>query len=57
MLHLAWTHDLAGRRAEAIKLYKQIVDDYETEGPASAARLGLIAPYRGPIRVESSQGD
>ena len=56
MLHLAWTHDLAGRRTEAIKLYKQIVDNYENEGPAGAARLGLIAPYRGPVRNASVAG-
>jgi tetratricopeptide (TPR) repeat protein len=53
MLHLAWTHDLAGRRAEAVKLYRQIVDEYETEAAAAAARLGLIAPYRGRIRATS----
>ncbi|MGH9173440.1 MAG: tetratricopeptide repeat protein, partial [Vicinamibacterales bacterium] len=51
MLNLAWTHDLAGRRAEALKLYQRIVDDYEDEGPAGAARVGLIAPYRGPIKI------
>ena len=39
----------AGMRADALKLYKRIVDDYENEAPANAARLGLIAPYRGPI--------
>jgi hypothetical protein len=46
MLNLAWTHDLGGRRAEATKLYKRIVDDYENEGAAGAARVGLISPYR-----------
>ena len=51
MLNLAWTHDLAGRRDEALKLYKRIVDDYEDEGPLGAARVGLIAPYRGPIKI------
>jgi tetratricopeptide (TPR) repeat protein len=54
LLHLAWTHDLAGRRAEAVKIYKRIVDDHEDEGPAGAARLGLIAPYRGHIRSQAS---
>jgi tetratricopeptide repeat protein len=46
MLNLAWTHDLAGRRAEALRLYKQIVDDYEREAASNPARVGLISPYR-----------
>jgi tetratricopeptide (TPR) repeat protein len=46
MLNLGWTHDLAGRRTEALKVYKRVVDDYESEAAASAARVGLIAPYR-----------
>ena len=49
MLHLAWVRDLEGRRDEAIKLYKQIVDNYENEAPSGAARLGLITPYRGRV--------
>jgi hypothetical protein len=55
MLNLARTHDLAGRRAEAIRLYKQIVEDHENEGPAVSARLGLIAPYRGPITTVAAR--
>jgi tetratricopeptide (TPR) repeat protein len=51
IVNLAWTHDMAGRRAEALKLYKRVVDNYENEAPSSAARLGLIAPYRGPISI------
>jgi tetratricopeptide (TPR) repeat protein len=46
MLNLAWTHDIAGRRPEALRLYKRIVDDYENEGAAGSARVGLISPYR-----------
>jgi hypothetical protein len=46
MLNLGWTHDLAGRRAEALKVYKRVVDDYENEAAAGAARVGLISPYR-----------
>lgn len=46
ILNLAWTHDIAGRRAEALKLYKKIVDDYENEAASGAARVGLISPYR-----------
>ena len=51
LLTLAWTHDVAGRRTEAVRLYKTIVADYEDEAPAGAAQLGLIAPYRGPMRT------
>jgi len=51
MLNLAWTHDLAGRRAEALKLYKRVIDQYENEGAAGAARVGLITPYRGPVQI------
>ena len=46
MLNLAWTHDIAGRRAEAVKLYKRIVDDYENEASSGSARVGLISAYR-----------
>jgi tetratricopeptide (TPR) repeat protein len=46
LLNLGWTHDLAGRRAEALKAYKRVVDDYEKEAAAGAARVGLISPYR-----------
>jgi tetratricopeptide (TPR) repeat protein len=53
MLTLAWTHDISGRRAEAVKLYKRIVDEYENESAASSARLGLIAPYRAPVQARS----
>ena len=47
LLHLAYTHDLAGRRDDAVKLYRRIVDKHEDDGSAGAARVGLIAPYRG----------
>ena len=46
MLNLAWTHDIAGRRAEAVAVYKTIVDKYENEAASGAARVGLISPYR-----------
>jgi len=46
MLNLAWTHDIGGRRTEAVKLYKKIVDEYEDQAAANAARLGLLTPYR-----------
>jgi hypothetical protein len=46
MVNLGWTHDIAGRRAEALKVYKRVVDDYENEAASGAARVGLISPYR-----------
>jgi hypothetical protein len=46
MLNLAWTHDLAGRRADATRLYKRIVDDFEREAAFGPARIGLITAYR-----------
>ena len=54
MLNLAWTHDIAGRRAEAVKLYKRIVDDYENEASSGSARVGLISPYRAPTRTQKT---
>jgi tetratricopeptide (TPR) repeat protein len=46
MLNLAQTHDIAGRRANAVTVYKTIVDRYENEAAAGPARVGLISPYR-----------
>jgi hypothetical protein len=50
LLHLAWTRDLAGRRADALTLYKRILDDYDDETAAGPARVGLLTPYKGPIK-------
>jgi len=47
MLNLGWTYDISGRRTEAVKLYKRVVDDYEDQSAANGARLGLLTPYRG----------
>lgn len=55
LLHLAWARDLDGRRREALALYRRIVDDFENEAPAGAARLGLIAPYRGRITTAARE--
>ena len=46
LLYAARVHDLAGRRDEAVKVYKQVIDRYENEVAASRARAGLLAPYR-----------
>ena len=46
LLNLGYTQDLAGRRGDAIKSYKRVVDEYENEASAGPARIGLISPYR-----------
>ena len=46
MLTLAWTRDLAGRRDDALALYRRIADDFADETAAGPARLGLLAPYK-----------
>ena len=46
LLYTGRVHDLAGRRAEAIKVYEQVVDRYEKEYASTLARAGLLAPYR-----------
>ncbi len=45
-LHLARLHDLRGERKQALKLYDDVVDDYEQEPAALAARIGLLTPYK-----------
>lgn len=50
LLTLAWTRDLAGRRADALALYRRVVDSYEDESAAGPARIGLLTPYRGPVK-------
>ena len=46
LLIVARADDLAGRREAAIRSYRRIVDDYEKEGAAWAAKVGLVTPYR-----------
>jgi tetratricopeptide (TPR) repeat protein len=45
LLYLARSYDLAGRRAEAVKTYERVLDDYGRERAADLARVGLVAPY------------
>ena len=52
LLYLARAHDIAGRRAQAIKTYERILDDYERESAAFRAQVGLVTPYR---RVEGGR--
>jgi hypothetical protein len=59
LLHTARAHDVRGRRAEARRLYDRIVDDYENESVAFAARVGLITAYQAkkkPGLISGSEG-
>ena len=46
LLYLGRSHDLAGRRAEAVRTYQRVVDTYERENASFAARIGIITPYK-----------
>jgi len=46
LIYTGRVHDLAGRRSEAIQVYKQVIAQYENEYAAGVARAGLLAPYR-----------
>lgn len=46
LLYTGRVHDLNGRRAEALKVYKQVIDKYENERAADLARALLLTPYR-----------
>jgi hypothetical protein len=48
LLYIARANDLAGRRDAAKKIYQQIVDTYENQRAAAAARVGLVTPYKRP---------
>lgn len=48
LLHVGRAHDLAGRRADAVRTYERVVSQYEREGAAYGARLGIVAPYIRP---------
>jgi hypothetical protein len=50
LLALAWTRDLAGRRADAVSLYRRVIDEYDEESAAGPARIGVLTAYRGPIK-------
>lgn len=46
LLYTGRLHDMAGRRAEAIKAYDQVIDRYDKEYASNFARTGKLAPYR-----------
>jgi hypothetical protein len=49
LLHVARIHDLGGRRAMALAVYRKVDDDFEGERAADLARIGLITPYKRPV--------
>jgi tetratricopeptide (TPR) repeat protein len=48
LLHVARIHDLAGRRANALEVYRQVADDFDDHRSGELARIGLITPYQKP---------
>ncbi len=46
ILYNGRSDDLDGRRDAARKAYQTVIDDYQKQDAADAARLGLITPYR-----------
>ena len=48
LLQIGRVHDLAGRRDQAVKAYQKVVDQYDKQAAAGAARVGLVTPYRRP---------
>jgi hypothetical protein len=48
LLYVARAHDLAGRRAVAIKTYDAVADSYEKTRAGQLARIGLVTPYKRP---------
>jgi len=57
LLHLARLHDVRGEREAAVKLYRRVADNYESESAALAARLGLVTPYRPPAPRAASRAE
>jgi tetratricopeptide (TPR) repeat protein len=51
-LYAARAQDLSGRRPDAMKLYQRVVDRYDQESAAWAAKVGLVSPYRRPLSVQ-----
>lgn len=48
LLQVARAHDLAGRRAVAIKTYEAVADQFEKTRAGALARIGLVTPYKRP---------
>jgi hypothetical protein len=49
-LYVGRIDDLSGRRADAVKAYQRVVDDYGNERASLAAQVGVITPYQRPPR-------
>ena len=54
LLYTGRAHDLAGRRAEAVRVYKQVIDKYENENAANFARALLLTPYKKRAQAKTS---
>lgn len=47
LLYVGRAYDVTGHRAEALKTYRQVVDDYDKQQRAADfARVGLLTPYK-----------
>jgi tetratricopeptide (TPR) repeat protein len=51
LLYVGRVYDLTGRRAEAIKTYEKVVDDFEKQRAADFARVGLLTPYKSKAKA------
>jgi tetratricopeptide (TPR) repeat protein len=48
-LHAGRIYDVMGRREDAKRAYKKVIDDYEKQGrPVNYAKTGLVTPFRRP---------
>jgi tetratricopeptide (TPR) repeat protein len=48
-LHVGRIYDVEGRREDAKRAYKKVIDDYDKQTrPVNYAKTGLITPYRRP---------
>ncbi len=49
--------DLTNQRAQALKVYQRVVDDFPQQGgPVNAAKVGLITPYHRPTPAKPAGG-
>ena len=50
LLYAARAQDLAGRRDEARRTYQKVIDEFEKQGAAGRAKVGLVTPYKAPAK-------
>jgi hypothetical protein len=56
LLYEGRVDDLAGRRDAARKEYQSVVDNYDKQGAADAAHIGLVTPYHRPAKDTAGTG-